>query len=334
MKSLIIKLFIILCWVLTFSQFIYTRIGLKNKVNRTLYETNYTELDPKVVKKIDTRAKVVLQQYQHLNIAVVLKGKIVLTKTYGGGYLNTNYAYASVSKPVTSMIIMQLVSKGQIKSIDDNIWEYSTQYKNCIPARYGKASLTIRQLLNHTSGIPHIQESTWEKGKLNLKFKPGTDYKYSTPGYGVLGDIIESVTGKTYEEAVKIYIGLPVGASSFSAGKHFWSPGAFVSSTIKDMALFSIGVMTELYIKDVFLYHQVFKPYMRNYGLGWSCENINSKDLIASHSGSNGAPKAYLFIKPREKKGFCLLATQKTFGSGNNLREFVKFLRLIIDELK
>jgi CubicO group peptidase (beta-lactamase class C family) len=298
-------------------------------------QTGINKLKSKDLSKgIDEKAADVLKQFSHLNIAIVKNGEIVLTKAYGDGHLNSVYAYASVSKPVTAMIIMQLVTEGKVKSIDDEIWLYSDKYKNCMPEEYMGASLTIRHLLTHTSGIPHIDEPSWRDGKLNLKFKPGTAYKYSTPGFGVLGDIIESVTGISFERALTRYIAKPVRASSFSTFDSFITPGAFIHSSIKDLALFSIGVIEGFYVKDSILYEQVFKPFKNNYGLGWACKNVECEDITVSHSGSNGAPKAYLLIKPRKKIAFCLLATQENFGGKSMLREFLSYIFSILKDLE
>jgi CubicO group peptidase (beta-lactamase class C family) len=305
----------------------YLTLGHQDKPRAT----GINRLDSSIEKEVDSVINQELPLYHHLNLALVFDGKIIFSRCYGKADLQGDYAYASVSKPVTSLIIMQLLDEGRIKNLDDNIWKYAEKYAGSMPESYKQASLTVRQLLSHTSGIPHNDEPVWKNGKLNLKFKPGTAYKYSTPGYGILGDIIEAVTGKSYGEVLKTYIEKPIGASSFTGYESFITPGAFVHSTVEDMARFSIGVMNDMYVASEILLGEILKPVMQNYGLGWSCSQIGSDDITASHSGSNGTPRAYLMIKPLKKLSVSLLATRKSARGGREMGIMVHKLISILE---
>lgn len=119
---------------------------------------------------------------------------------------------ASVGKLMTAIAIMQLVEKEQI-DLDIAIKKYIPKLKNKTAG-----SVTVRQLLSHTSGIGHY-ESPKEYDSYDhyprledamnvfinrpLKFKPGTGYAYTSYGYVVLGVIIEKVTGMCYEDYMK-----------------------------------------------------------------------------------------------------------------------------------
>ena len=122
---------------------------------------------------------------------------------------NTLHRIASITKPMTAVAIMQLVNARKL-DLDVPIQKYLPEF----PIK-GKGTITIRQLLTHTSGVPHYQSTfdgisykhfpntaaaldkfkDWE-----LKFSPGTDYLYTTYGYNVLGAIIEKVTGLLYQD--------------------------------------------------------------------------------------------------------------------------------------
>jgi len=268
-------------------------------------------LDPTVVQTIDYVSWEMTSKYAHINIALVVDGKIVFSKAYGENSLVFTDAWGSVSKPVTAMIVMNLVSRGRIESIDDPIWKYSPRYLNCMPVQFADDSVTIRHLLIHKSGVPHNDEPTWKDGKLNLKFKPGTQNRYSTPGYGIIGHVIEDITGLSYSDAVKTYIGKPVEAPSYWVEKHFRGPGARVHSTIKDMALFSLGVMNHVYVPEDLFYNEMIQYHNGPAGIGWGITNLNDNDLTLVHGGSNGTPQAYLEIKPRKKLSVSILARSK-----------------------
>lgn len=265
-------------------------------------------LEPAIDDEVDHIVNDVLHKYDHINIGLVVNGAIILTKAYGENSLQYAEAWGSTSKPVTAMMVMHLVSHGKIESIDDPIWKYSARYKNCMPVPYENDTLSIRHLLIHQSGVPHNDEPTWKGNKLNLKFKPGTKDQYSTPGYGILGHIIEDITGLSYSDAVKEYIGKPSGATSFWAGDDFRAPGARVYSTVEDMAKFSIGVMNCAYVPADLFYNEMIQYHNGPTGIGWGIQNLDSEDLVVFHGGSNGHPQAYLSIKPKKKLSVCILA--------------------------
>ena len=114
---------------------------------------------------------------------------------------------------------MQLQERGLL-SLTDSISKYLPEYPQ-------GDTITIHQLLSHTSGIPdldHIpalselqRKKTTPFASLNyfqdlpLDFAPGSDCKYSNPGYIVLGAIIELVSKQPYEQYLTKNILLPLG---------------------------------------------------------------------------------------------------------------------------
>jgi CubicO group peptidase (beta-lactamase class C family) len=120
---------------------------------------------------------------------------------------NSVFELASVSKQFTAMIIMMLAEEGRL-DIDDSILKYipDLPYEN----------ITIRNLLNHTSGLPDYQEvmdQHWDKSKVagnedNIaylikykpakRFSPGDKYEYSNTGYMLLASIAEKASGQDF----------------------------------------------------------------------------------------------------------------------------------------
>jgi CubicO group peptidase (beta-lactamase class C family) len=133
------------------------------------------------------------------------------------------FELASVSKQFTAMIVMQLKEEDKL-NFDDPIEKYLGQ----LP--YSK--ITIRNLLNHTSGLPDYQaimDAHWDKSKVADNddiieylrkyhppklFEPGTQYEYSNTGYVLLGSIAELVSGVDFIELSRSRIFQPVGMNA------------------------------------------------------------------------------------------------------------------------
>lgn len=117
------------------------------------------------------------------------------------------FQLASVSKQFTAAAIMQLKEKNKLKLTDSvNAYFPDFPYKN----------ITIKNLLNHTSGLPKyfwVAEHEWKENKPPTNkdlmevlpvskaqrfFKPGRNFDYSNTGYFVLASIIEKVTGISF----------------------------------------------------------------------------------------------------------------------------------------
>ena len=156
---------------------------------------------------------------------LVAKGGNVLLE-WSGGYANrenrvaidksTKFRLASLNKMFTAVAILQLVEAGKL-SLDDTVARHLQTYPNQTVA----ASITIRQLLNHTSGTGEIFTEEYAKQSASiktltdywrlfsaepLKFKPGSEDKYSNYGYILLGSIIEAASGQSYYDYVDEHI--------------------------------------------------------------------------------------------------------------------------------
>jgi CubicO group peptidase (beta-lactamase class C family) len=160
-------------------------------------------------------------------VAVLVRknGRAVFERGYGVRDLRTktkidahsNFRLASSTKQFTAMAILLLVHDGKLR-YDQTLAEFFPDF----PA-YGK-TITIRNLLNHTSGLPEYEDlmdsaektkgPVWSpehqiqddevlallKQEKNGKFAPGTSWSYSNSGYVVLGLVVAKVSGKSYGE--------------------------------------------------------------------------------------------------------------------------------------
>lgn len=126
---------------------------------------------------------------------------------------NTRYHIYSVTKTFTALAVMQLVQEGKI-SLDEQISGYLPEFP------YAK-EITIEQLLSHTAGLPNPLPLRWIhltgehdafkrdaffaeifKKHPKLDNPPGTKFRYSNLGYVFLGQLVERVSGLTFEEYV------------------------------------------------------------------------------------------------------------------------------------
>ncbi len=98
--------------------------------------------------------------------------------------INDNFRIQSNSKQVTAVLILKEIEKGNV-DLKKTIREYLPNFKQT-----WADSVTVHQLLNMSSGIVGLDKA--------LIFEPGTAYKYSNPAYGLLGTIIEKVSGNKY----------------------------------------------------------------------------------------------------------------------------------------
>ncbi|MFA0960894.1 serine hydrolase [Roseivirga sp. BDSF3-8] len=154
---------------------------------------------------------------------------ILLRKAYGMADMELQvpmqpeniFRLGSITKQFTAVSILKLREEGKLE-LDEKITTYLKDY----PAETGD-KVTVRQLLNHTSGIPsytsqsdfptymtdHLSLSELiDKFKtLPLDFEPGTEWSYNNSGYILLGAIIEAVSGKSYEEYVEQELFAPLG---------------------------------------------------------------------------------------------------------------------------
>jgi CubicO group peptidase (beta-lactamase class C family) len=163
-----------------------------------------------------------------LSVAVALDGRPAWSAGFGladpehgvPATSDTPYRLASVTKSITATAVMLLAEKGLL-DLDAPIQRYCPAYP---PKRW---PVTARLLLAHLGGVRHhsARESLWpntthyesvtaalEKFKDDaLKAEPGTRYRYSSPGYTLLGCAIEGASGTDYASFIREHIFVPAG---------------------------------------------------------------------------------------------------------------------------
>ncbi len=138
---------------------------------------------------------------------------------------NDAFRVGSISKTFTSIVVLQLAQEGKI-GLDDAVSKWLPDVAAAL-TNYDLNKITLRMLLNHTSGVHPYTDVTdpiflgtyenpmtvWTRsqvlGVVNTHvpdFPPGTSWHYSNTNYYILGILIERVTGDTYEHQVQTRI--------------------------------------------------------------------------------------------------------------------------------
>ncbi len=143
---------------------------------------------------------------------------------------HTHLLAYSMTKTLTAAAILRLADQGRLH-LDDK----ANDYLDVNP--YG-TSVTIRQLLAHTSGIPnpnplrwvHLANARWDsveeesalrhvlQDNAELDCKPGEKYAYSNINYWLLGRIVERVSGQSYREYMRSNVFVPLGCTDEDMG--------------------------------------------------------------------------------------------------------------------
>lgn len=177
-----------------------------------------------------------------VSVAISKDEETVYTAAYGFADKGTQervtsdhmFRLASMSKQHTAIGIMKLVEQGKLKLTDTVFGKEGVLYKaygDNMPSNW--KSITIEQLLSHTSGI--YTEAFFGAGSIFsgkdmneriatllqqgvIKWAPGTTYDYNNSNFGILGKVIEEVSGKKYMNFLKEEIYTPNGITGIDAG--------------------------------------------------------------------------------------------------------------------
>lgn len=165
-----------------------------------------------------------------LAVAITRNDRIIWAKGYGATAdeqvmtADTPLAIASLSKSFTALAVMQLIEAGRL-NLDTPVVQYLPSFQLQDPRG---ASITIRHLLHHTSGITDMvypdmtatpQPASLDDVLLQLKeikldSDPGTEYHYNNTNYQLLARIVEATSQKSFPEYLREHIFDPLGMTS------------------------------------------------------------------------------------------------------------------------
>ncbi|MGN7896329.1 serine hydrolase domain-containing protein [Bacillus sp. 22475] len=226
-----------------------------------------------------------IKEKQLLNgtVLVAKKGEVLYEGAFGAADMSTNrpltsrsvFNLASISKPITATAILLLVQEGKL-SLDDylNKWIPDLPYEG----------ITIRHLLNHTSGLPDyldLFEMYWDKTKIAdnddllmylIKYKPEHLFapngrvEYSNTGFILLALIVERITDMDFDDFLQENIFKPLKMTRTKA----------------------IGVRKENIEIEDYAYGYVYDVYAGKYVLADDCEESKMVVYLDGMLGDGG----------------------------------------------
>lgn len=281
-------------------------------------------------------------------VAVSLEGRPVLVEGYGLADREHRIAWTpatvstigSLTKQFTGATLLLLQEQGLL-SVEDPIGKYF----DSVPA--DKLSITLHDLLTHSSGIIDLdgagdfdpigrEEFVQRILEQPLESPPGEHYQYSNAGYSLLGAVVESVSGMSYEQFLRDSVLVPSGifetgyilpawgagrlAQGYEAGerwgtvleKPFAQDGPYwvlranggLHSTAYDMLRWAQALMMGRILSPESM-AAYWAPHFSeggdsHYGYGWSIVESDDSTLI-THDGSNGIHFAEATIVPSKE---------------------------------
>ena len=337
------KFYIMICFIVVCSLFIVCFNFNQIKAN--------ADSDSNVFDRIDTYLSDAAYKahFPSMSVTIVDKENVLLSKTYGKcESTDTPFLLGSVSKSFTALCIMQLAEQGKV-DLDANIVEY-------LPNSTDGNKITIRQLLNHTSGLGEHQNL----GNYRIVGKQGV-HTYANINYTLLGKIVEAVSNKSYESYVTENIFEPLNMSNSAAtlerslenglisGYENWFgitiktkpkypkndsewisvPAGYISSSTADLGKYlqmylngGQGIISSESINKMF-YESVRVdasiPY--SYGMGWTLTEEPLKEPALRHSGLVETGMSAVYILPESEIGIAIAVNTNDYFVGKDIMD-------------
>lgn len=302
-----------------------------------------------------------------LSIALVDNQKIVWAKGFGlankeasaPATAETLYRVGSISKLLTVVAALQLVEAGKL-DLDQPIQRWLPELSLRAPDG-SSAKITVRQLMTHHAGLPR----DWIKGASDpaapafsalaeemageaIPLQPGELFSYSNLGISLLGDIVQRVSGKPFEQQLDEAVFKPLDMTSATfardvSGHPRMATGyernkptqerflrdmpaggmtasvldlaRFLSMTFAEEALGGARVLQPNTVAEMLRPQNMDVPLDLNFhvGLGWMLSSLGSQPIphagpIAHHAGATHLFRSQIYALPKHKLGVVVLA--------------------------
>jgi len=293
----------------------------------------------------DSKIENLLKQHKipSISIGYIQGGKLKQIRSFGvqkqevPASANSIYKVASLTKPVTAIVVLKLIENGDLQ-LDEPISKYyiAPDIKNHLFLN----KLTTRHILSQQSGFPNWSYLT-ESNKLTFEFEPGTKFQYSGEGFEYLRKIIEAKLKKPFDQIAKELLFKPLGMND----THFyWTPeinennyafehdengkliqlekyyttntAANLMTTVNDYSKFLIYIMNGAGLSDN-LYSEFLKAQVnekkgidRNLGMQL-LSNLPNNETAIMHTGGDFGTKAIVIALPKTKKALVLFSNSE-----------------------
>lgn len=237
---------------------------------------------------------------------------------------NTRIGIASITKPMTDVILARLIEEKKI-SLTDRLSRF-------IPDFPRGDEITVEMLYRHRAGIPHrvmppemeavpytSEEIVGKIKNAKLDFEPGAKRSYSSGGYTVLARVLELASGKTYAELLDRYVFGPAKMTDSldfrgepimerRAQDYLLSADGLINAPLKDYS-FLIGAGSVFSTAGDL--HR-FAEAVVDGTYGTAVRSEFTPDGVFNASGRTNGHRAYLAIEKDGKYGFVVLANLST----------------------
>jgi CubicO group peptidase (beta-lactamase class C family) len=187
---------------------------------------------------VDEQLPQLLEKYDVPGVAwAVLQGDDVVDGAAGLLHKGTGveatadsvFQIGSITKLWTSTLVMQLVDEGKV-DLDEPVRTYLPEFQ--IADEQAAAEITVRQLLNHTSGFEGdiftdtgpgddcIEKYLGVLTEVPQLFAPGEQFSYNNAGFCVLGRLVEVLRERPYDECLREYLFAPLGLTHAATGPY------------------------------------------------------------------------------------------------------------------
>jgi CubicO group peptidase (beta-lactamase class C family) len=335
--------------------------------------TGLSEAGVKAIVEPPVRAAMAAQGVPGMSCAIAVKGQVLYAAGYGFADLEndvpatakTVYRLASISKPVTAVLLMQIAERGDL-DLDAAVHSIVPEW----PVK--RWPVTSRQLLGHLGGVRHYLlegESTRRYqdqlaglarfAKDPLLHEPGTKFLYSTYGYNLLAAVVETHYEAPFGRVLQERLAKPCRAPSLQAddqrrlikhraqGYRRWGGklgnselmdssyklgGGGLCSSAPDLARFGAALLAGRLVKKETLVEMWSVQHTRagkgtGYGLGFGVAVRDGQQLVG-HSGAQSRVSTMLSMLPADEIVVVLMSNLE----GTKLRPVARGIALSVRE--
>lgn len=299
---------------------------------------SYDHKDPDKTKVADNLEQLMKDLHiPTLGLGIIEDGKLAQIRVYGtsedrnSASYNSLFNVASLTKPVTAITVLRLVSLGKW-DLDEPLYKYWTDPDIAKDPRHKK--LTTRLILSHQTGFPNWK---WmdKDNILRFEFDPGTKYQYSGEGFEYLRKAVENKFHKSLEELARELVFQPLQMNDTS---YIWNEKKDVDrivigydknrkpydivrnktasaaddliTSVEDYGKFLTAVMNhDLLSPPVFeaMKTKLVQTKQNKYfGLGFEIYDLGNNEVALSHGGSDKGVNTIAFILPKTKQGLII----------------------------
>lgn len=303
------------------------------------HKSNQTQKIENSIFNNDTEIESLLKEsnIQTLGIGVIDGGKLKEIKVFGEidkgatAPYNTIFNVASLTKPVTALVALRLVSLGKW-NLEEPLYKYWTDPDVVNDPRNRK--LTTRIILSHQTGFPNWRWMN-KDNKLNFEFEPGTKFQYSGEGFEYLRKALENKFKKPLQQLAselifeplkmedtdyiwnkstdetRFAIGYDKNAKPYETIKNKTANGADdLHTTIRDYGNFLVSILNGGNLSES-VYQKMVKKQVQTgknkyFGLGFVIYDLGEGEYAISHDGSDSGTNCLIVLLPKTKQGILI----------------------------